>query len=954
MKKIATAAVLFAFVLSACVPAFAQKAKSTRPSVSVSKSGSVQFERVEAFSDGQGVLVRWQMVSETHNAGFYLYRVGLKGLELVNGIMVLGRHSRVKDQTFYGEQYQQYDPQGTSSTTYVVQSLTLDGQRVSSDQISSKFTSSLEAVTGKSKETFENVARSANSNIEKTSSALSNGSNESQQVADLVTHRWVVAQPGAKIGIKSEGLYRVTRAELQSAGFAVTSNSANWRLFMEGVEQSIIVGANDQYIEFYGKGRDDVESDTRVYYLIADAVAGKRIGTSILRPIGGAVVSNNFRIDLEKKERISYDPSIQNGDADNYFGRTVSETATTLTFNLPGIDLSAALSFPVTLKMFGGFTTVSHTVLMVINGHDVGTISGDGQNSFSGQKSVLSTYLVEGINTLDLTATGPQGDLSYFDSITVNYARKYEAGQNRLKFDSPNRRNAILSGFASPDIRVFDISSDGQPVQVTNLPVIQSGCSYGVKIPSYRGKNLFAQGATPDPRTAAAANWNVATDEVTFTDHRFFTGMKGQVTSTGILPGGLSASTDYYVRITGCNTASLFDTYDHAVNTASNIGKIDLTSTGSGDHTITASSVLQAASVTQNNPSTLSTVNHNANLVIISYSAPDFIAAANAWANFRRTQGFSVEVVDVADIYDEFNYGSLSSASIKNFLSFARTWNTPPQYVLLLGDATYDPRNYEGFGDFDLVPTKLVDTPYTGQTASDDALADFNDDGLAEMAIGRIPARTASDITTAFNKTRAFETPAQQSFNRGGLFAYDLPIGYDFQAASQILRNELPTTMVVQTVGRGDTGDHAFLINQMNTGKYIVNYEGHGSSGLWGASNFFSLSNNDVSRLTNASNQSIFVMLTCLNGYFIKLDFDSMSESLLKSPNGGAVVTWSSTADTTPDVQLVMGQRFYNQLAAGNITRMGDLIRDAKAVIPYGTDVRFSWALLGDPMLKVR
>jgi hypothetical protein len=33
---------------------------------------------------------------------------------------------------------------------------------------------------------------------------------------------------------------------------------------------------------------------------------------------------------------------------------------------------------------------------------------------------------------------------------------------------------------------------------------------------------------------------------------------------------------------------------------------------------------------------------------------------------------------------------------------------------------------------------------------------------------------------------------------------------------------------------------------------------------------------------------------------------------------------------------------------------MGDLIADAKAQVPAGADVRLSWALLGDPMLKVR
>ncbi|HBR57679.1 MAG TPA: hypothetical protein DEA22_09450, partial [Blastocatellia bacterium] len=80
----------------------------------------------------------------------------------------------------------------------------------------------------------------------------------------------------------------------------------------------------------------------------------------------------------------------------------------------------------------------------------------------------------------------------------------------------------------------------------------------------------------------------------------------------------------------------------------------------------------------------------------------------------------------------------------------------------------------------------------------------------------------------------------------------------------------------------------------------------------------------------------------------------SLGENLISATNGGAIVVWSSTGLTTADVQEVMGQRFYNQLGAGNLTRMGDLIKDAKTVIPFGRDVRLSWALLGDPMLKVR
>ena len=46
-------------------------------------------------------------------------------------------------------------------------------------------------------------------------------------------------------------------------------------------------------------------------------------------------------------------------------------------------------------------------------------------------------------------------------------------------------------------------------------------------------------------------------------------------------------------------------------------------------------------------------------------------------------------------------------------------WARSPRFLLLAGDASFDPRNFMGMGDMDLVPTKLVDTLYL-ETSSDD------------------------------------------------------------------------------------------------------------------------------------------------------------------------------------------------------------------------------------------
>jgi len=231
-------------------------------------------------------------------------------------------------------------------------------------------------------------------------------------------------------------------------------------------------------------------------------------------------------------------------------------------------------------------------------------------------------------------------------------------------------------------------------------------------------------------------------------------------------------------------------------------------------------------------------------------------------------------------------------------------------------------------------------------------LADFNGDGLAEIAIGRIPARTATEATTAYNKMVQWESlPPAQWNTRGAVFAYDHDVGYPFAQMSATLRNQIP--MVPATmVYRGDVNANANLVNALGTGPFIANYSGHGTAGSWGGNpTFFNVFS--VPTIAD-SNPSIYTMLTCLNGYFHWLYNPSMAEVLLFTPNKGAVIAWASTGRTTADVQEVMAIRFYQKLGEGTIPRVGDLIKDAKTALDGGSDVRLSWALLGDPMTKVR
>ncbi len=380
-----------------------------------------------------------------------------------------------------------------------------------------------------------------------------------------------------------------------------------------------------------------------------------------------------------------------------------------------------------------------------------------------------------------------------------------------------------------------------------------------------------------------------------------------------------------------------------------------------------------AMSVTPNDPALLEVESNAGTMVLIAH--PSLMAEANAWATYRSGQGTVTKVVDVTDIYDEFNFGVASSYAIEEFLFYAKNnWQTPPSYVLLFGDGHYDSKNYDAtdIGYWNMIPARLVDTLYD-QTGSDEALTDFNNDGLAEIPIGRIPARTGMTVTAALNKVITWEASITSDIlNRGVIFANDRPDGYNFKAMSERVQAQLPAAVPKINVNEAICTDETNvltcvanptgkteLLNAINSvdGKYSLNYTGHGSVVVWSKASFFGGA--DAASLSNASHPVLITALTCLNGYFMADEPPpsnniSFAESMLKAGSGGASAVWASTGKTTPDVQEIMATRFYSKLGEGSIPRLGDLINDAKAQVPAGADVRLSWALIGDPMLKVR
>lgn len=858
MKKALSLTFILGFALCLNVPLSAQlvggKSRAVKP-----EKVSVKYANAKAFTDGNGVWIEWETEAETNTLGFYVFRVSGGVTERLNRGLVLGGYMRGDSKT--SDKYSYFDAQGSLDSVYYVQSLDTNARTVNSEVISPQSVEDLTVVAGESSASLKKSSITATPDSLQSEKQLPDDLQSEVNLnavqADETMQRWVAAQPGVRIGITKEGFYRVSRAELQNAGFDVNASAALWQLYVNGVQQSINVGAGGTFIEFYGRGIDTVEANTQIYYLVVGTQNGKRIGTTTRRSVGGRTLAANFSQSLTKKERFNYTNKVLNGDVENFFGTVIYNSPTTVSFNLPAVDFTVAnATVDIGLQ---GLTEVPHQTKVLLNGVDIGGINGTPLDSATRHYTVPTSVLRAGANTLEFIALGGSSDISLFESVKVGYGRRYQSDQNQLSFYTANYQAANLEGFSSPNVRVFDVTYSDSPTLIANLAIEQSNGAYRVYLPSNRGRVMYA---------------------------------------------------------------------------------------------VENSALSSVASITPNAPSTLSTVSHNADLIIISYK--DWMTQANDWASYRRVPGTTVEVVNIEDVFDEFSFGAVNSLSIRSFLQYAKNnWQTPPRYVLLIGDATYDPKNYTLSGNFNFVPTKLVDTVYL-ETASDDTLADFNDDGLAEIPIGRAPARTAAQVTQLLEKTKVFEQTSAQGFERGLIFASDQPIGWDFQGTSNRLRNLLPAGTTSVMINEAETDSKTRLISEMNTGRFFINYAGHGTAGAWTSRSFFNKT--DAAALTNGNNLSVFTLLTCLNGYFVPPNplSESLAEVLLKAPNGGSPAVWASTGETTPDIQEIMATRFFQQLSLGNMKRLGDLANDAKTTINAGRDVRLSWALLGDPMLKVR
>ena len=341
------------------------------------------------------------------------------------------------------------------------------------------------------------------------------------------------------------------------------------------------------------------------------------------------------------------------------------------------------------------------------------------------------------------------------------------------------------------------------------------------------------------------------------------------------------------------------------------------------------------------------------------------IDAAAPLARFHSSRGMRTELVDVQDIYDEFNHGIAHPKAIRDFLAHSRAHRDgpPASHVLLVGDANWfmgtSAAEAVASGQFDtanLLPTWQLRSR-DGPAASDHPYVMLEGEDLVpDMAIGRFPARDATEARAMVDKTIRYMTSAPPGEWRSRvLLVSDDARNLSARNAQLEAEAESAGLRAIELLPGNKADPHAHraaLRSAIDQGALLLHFFGHGGRYMWQTSasdggssgNLFDMS--DLDELQPSGRLPIVLSMSCNTGPFDHPSADSLAEKFLRLDDRGAAAVLAASARNSPSLKFT--KAIMTGILAGET--LGEAIRSAKSGRLH-QDSYLLYNLLGDPAL---
>ncbi len=208
-------------------------------------------------------------------------------------------------------------------------------------------------------------------------------------------------------------------------------------------------------------------------------------------------------------------------------------------------------------------------------------------------------------------------------------------------------------------------------------------------------------------------------------------------------------------------------------------------------------------------------------VLVVSHAS--YSTQMQTWASYRRAQGYGVLMVDVVDVFDEFNGGVEHARAIQRFTRhfFERG---DASALVLVGDASEDQKRVHDDSGPNFVPTFSYSEAVDGNQIDEVITSDKRyvklpppggglPDAYPDMIVGRLPVGSTTELEIVLAKTFNYESPDASEFWRkrmiivaddeysegasvfgGSQFCFNYESGFQTgqETVAQIIENSLP------------------------------------------------------------------------------------------------------------------------------------------------------------------
>ncbi|MFA6025184.1 MAG: C25 family cysteine peptidase [Ignavibacteriaceae bacterium] len=334
----------------------------------------------------------------------------------------------------------------------------------------------------------------------------------------------------------------------------------------------------------------------------------------------------------------------------------------------------------------------------------------------------------------------------------------------------------------------------------------------------------------------------------------------------------------------------------------------------------------------------------------------------------------STQLINVEDIFDEFGFGYPDPHAIRLFCQSAFVnWQAPkPSYLVLLGDANYDYKQYRFKNDGVIGGGNYV--PSFGDPVSDNWFAVWDENALPipQLFVGRLPINSSSELQYYLSKVKNNINAPYNDWNKRYLFFSGGRANYpeEIQQLKNVNDNLINSLIAPPKISgfykhfykttspQSDFGPYTSneIQKAISEGGIFISYIGHSGTATWDNSI------NEVSQLKNTVDRNPLITdFGCSTNKFAEPDIVCFGERFVLGENGQALGYVGNSSLGFTSSAYAVPQYFYESLVKDSATNIGKAHLAAKIKMfnqSGSSDVFKVFALtnslIGDPIVSLK